>query len=119
IHLLNRELERSREEICDNHVLACRDAASYGETLLRVAQLACGVATPLGTVGVLHWRGKLEDRISGLIHQGRSKMTRTHPLIAVGVLALFLSVSALLCGTTIVAAQPLETAVDDPTIAKE
>src|SRR5207244_13343969 len=110
MHLLNRELERAREEICDNHVLACRDAVSYGETLLRVAHLACETEMPVGTVGILHWRGKLEHRIFGLIHKGRSKMTRMHPLIALGVLALFLSASAILCGTTIIAAQPPQTA---------
>jgi Zn-dependent protease with chaperone function len=38
VHLVNRQLERAREDICDNHVLACRDAVTYGETLLRVAQ---------------------------------------------------------------------------------
>jgi beta-lactamase regulating signal transducer with metallopeptidase domain len=110
MHLLNRELERAREEICDNHVLACRDAVSYGETLLRVAHLAFGTEMPAGTVGILHWRGKLEDRIFGLIHKGRNKMTRMHPLIALGVLTLFLSASAILCGTTIIAAQPAQTA---------
>jgi len=110
LHLLNRELERAREEICDNHVLACRDAVSYGETLLRVAHLACETTMPVGTVGILHWRGKLEDRILGLLHNGRSKMTRMHPLIALAVLALFLSASAILCGTTIIAAQPPQTA---------
>ena len=110
MHLLNRELESAREEICDNHVLACRDAVSYGETLLRVAHLVCETTMPVGTVGILHWRGKLEDRIFGLIHKGRNKMTRMHPLMALGVLALFLSASAILCGTTIVAAQPPQTA---------
>jgi beta-lactamase regulating signal transducer with metallopeptidase domain len=119
LHLLNRELERAREEICDNHVLVCRDAASYGETLLRVACLACGTGMPVGTVGILHWRGKLEDRIFGLVHKGRSKMTRLHPLIALGVLTLFLSASAILCGTTIVAAQPPQTASDKPAVAQE
>lgn len=119
LHLLNRELERAREEICDNHVLACRDAVSYGETLLRVAHLACETEMPVGTVGILHWRGKLEDRIFGLVHTGRSKMTRLHPLIALGVLALFLAASAILCGTTIVAAQPPQTASDKPAAAQE
>lgn len=119
VHLLNRELERAREEICDNHVLASRDAVSYGETLLRVAHLACETEMPVGTVGILHWRGKLEDRIFGLIHKGRSKMTRLNPLIALGVLTLFLSASALLCGTTIVTAQPLPAASDTPAVAQE
>jgi len=38
-------------------------------------------------------------------------MTRMHPLIALGILALFLSASALLCGTSIVVAQ--QTQADD------
>jgi predicted ATPase len=38
VHLLNRELTKAREEICDNHVLLHREATSYGETLLRLAQ---------------------------------------------------------------------------------
>lgn len=105
VHLLNRQLARAREDICDNHVLACRDAVNYGETLLRLAQLACGGAIPAGTVGILHWRGKLEERIVGLIHQRRSKMTQTPPLIAVSILVLFLSTSAILCATTIIEAR--------------
>jgi hypothetical protein len=56
-------------------------------------------------VGILHRRGKLEGRIFRLIHKGRSKMTRTHPLIAAGILALFLSASALMCSTSIVEAR--------------
>jgi beta-lactamase regulating signal transducer with metallopeptidase domain len=108
VHLLNRQLARAREDICDNHVLASRDAVSYGETLLRLAQLACDVPTPLGTVGILQWRGKLEERIFGLIHQGRSKMTRTHPLISGALLVVFVSAAALLCGTTLVAAQDVK-----------
>ncbi len=79
VHLLNRRLERAREEVCDNYVLACSDAVSYGETLLRVASLAWDGAMPAATVGILHWRGKLEDRIAGLIDTRRTKMTRAVP----------------------------------------
>lgn len=105
VHLLNRELDRAREEICDNYVLARRDAVSYGETLLRLAQLSYGVAMPMGTVGILHWRGKLEARIVGLLRKGRSTVTRTRPTVAAAVLVLFLVASGLLCATTIIAAR--------------
>ena len=101
VHLLNRQLARAREDICDNYVLSYRDSVNYGETLLQLAQLACGVKIPAGTVGILHWRGKLEERIVGLIHQGRSKLTRPPIFHAVSVLVLFLSAGALLSGTTI------------------
>ena len=77
---------------------------SYGETLLRVARLAWDGAMPAATVGILHWRGKLEDRIAGLIDTKRNKMTRTNPLTATGVTVAFLSVGAIICGTTIVQA---------------
>ncbi len=40
IYLVNRALTRAREELCDNAVLAGRDPASYGRTLLTVAD-AC------------------------------------------------------------------------------
>jgi hypothetical protein len=39
VHGLNRELRRACEEVCDNIVLAGRDAISSGETLLHVAKL--------------------------------------------------------------------------------
>jgi len=100
VHLLNRELNQAREEVCDNHVVAHTDAVSYGETLLRVAQLTRRVVTPAGTVGVLHWRGKLERRIARLI-EGRSTMTRVHPVLGAFVLLPFLSIGLLLSGATV------------------
>ena len=40
VHGLIRELGQAREELCDNHVLRGRDALSYGETLLHLAELS-------------------------------------------------------------------------------
>src|SRR4029077_18942899 len=60
VHGLNRELQRAREELCDNVVLARRDAISYGETLLHVAELLLK-ARPMGAaVGILGGEGELE-----------------------------------------------------------
>lgn len=103
VHLLNRELAQAREEICDNHVLSYRDAKNYGETLLQLAQLAYGrSASAAAGVGILHWRGRLEDRICGFLQHGRNQMTYTRPTVAIGVLAVFLCASIFLCGTTVV-----------------
>ena len=41
LHFLNRELSRSREEICDNHVLRFAEKVGYGETLLKLTEHAC------------------------------------------------------------------------------
>ena len=76
IHALNRELQVTREELCDNVVLAGRDAISYGKTLLHVAELLVG-ARPMGAaLGVIGGRGKLEERISGLLDPRRKIMTK-------------------------------------------
>ena len=39
VHLLNRQLARAREQICDNYVLSIVEPVEYGETLLYVGQL--------------------------------------------------------------------------------
>ncbi|QEH35123.1 Regulatory protein BlaR1 [Aquisphaera giovannonii] len=124
VHLLGRELERAREELCDNHVLRDRDAIGYGETLLHLAELATGRdAGPLvAAAGILHWRGKLETRIAGLLDAGRSTATRT-PLAAIlGLLALSLGAGSLAASMRLVARadepQPSPQPPAAPTAAK-
>ena len=77
VHGLIRELGRAREELCDNHVLQDRDAVSYGETLLHMAELSMRARPLRAAVGILHWRGELEQRIAGFLDQRRSTRTRT------------------------------------------
>src|SRR5262249_24460566 len=90
LHGLIRELGQAREELCDNHVLRCRDAISYGETLLHLAELSFQ-ARPLGaTVGILHWKGALERRIAGLLDQRRSTMTGSSRWVACVVALAFI-----------------------------
>jgi TonB family protein len=103
-HLLNRAIDRAREEICDNHVLQSSKPYRYGETLLAVQSLhsATGqtgrvaLAHPM-TLGIssLHW--KLEQRIEELLDSSRSlsvKLSnRNHSLIvaATSIISLFLA----------------------------
>jgi beta-lactamase regulating signal transducer with metallopeptidase domain len=76
VHILNRRLTRSREEICDNHALSMTDGPSFGRALLRIAELApCRnpgrLSLPLMTS---NW--SLESRISGILDERRNTMTR-------------------------------------------
>ena len=125
VHGLNRELERAREDLCDNFVLEDRDALSYGETLLHIAELSLGARPTGATVGNLHWRGKLEQRIAGLLDPTRSKTTRTNRGMAFVVMFLFIAgvaiASATRLGPRVVAAQTGDATVADnaPSNAQE
>lgn len=114
IHVLNRELDCAREEVCDNFVLAARDAVSYGETLLRLAELAGNAAPLLTSVGIFNWRGKLESRIAGLISEGRDTATKVGAGRALAVFAAFCVASGLVCSTAIVAQQDSTSAAAAP-----
>ncbi len=99
VHALNRELRRTREELCDNVVLARRDAISYGETLLHVAEWLVK-ARPLGAaVGIIGGRGELERRIAGLIDPRRNTVTTTGRKTACVVMLLFIAWGAIASAT--------------------
>ena len=107
VHLLNRTLLRAREELCDNAVLALRDPAAYGQTLLLVANQVsarrefCAQLAPS-----VVWRGDLERRIAGLLDKRRDRRTgvsgRTRWTATAGLLAL----ATLTATTRIVANEP-------------
>ena len=99
VHGLNRELERVREDLCDNFVLEHRDPLCYGETLLHIAELLLD-SRPMGaTVGILHWHGELERRIAGLLDPGRSKLTRTSRGFACAMMFLFIAGGTIAAAT--------------------
>ena len=103
VHSLIRSLAIAREEVCDNYVRRDRDAVNYCETLLRLGELVHGT-TPNGpTVGFISRRGSLEDRVSRLLDERRSRMTRPSRLAVSVVIAGFMVGNATLCRTTIVA----------------
>ncbi len=102
VHGLLGELARAREELCDNHVLQCRDAVSYGETLLHLAELSLEGRPQMAAVGILQWKGELERRIAGFLDQGRSTMTRSNRWVA-GIVALtFISGGAVTSATRLI-----------------
>ncbi len=99
IHALNRELQRAREELCDNVLLAGRDAIGYGETLLHIAELLVNARPMKAAVGIFGGRGELERRVAGLIDSRRNTMTRTSRKAACVVMFLFIAWGAIASAT--------------------
>jgi beta-lactamase regulating signal transducer with metallopeptidase domain len=67
VHLLNRELARAREEVCDNYVLRRSNAPRYARTLLELSQLLVGVSMKPTALGLFHCHWKLEERVADLL----------------------------------------------------
>ncbi len=105
IHGLIRELGQAREELCDNHVLRSRDALSYGETLLHLAELSWESRPLRASVGILHWKGALERRIAGLLDQRRSTMTGNSRWLACLVALVFIGGGTIASATRFIAAE--------------
>ena len=115
VHGLIHELAQAREELCDNHVLRDRDALSYGETLLHLAELSWEARPIRVSVGILHWKGALERRIAGLLDQRRSTMTRNSRGLACLVALLFIGGGTIASATRFIAAEtPRQSTVPKP-----
>ena len=80
-------------------MLAGRDALAYGETLLHVAELLLKARPMRAAAGILHWRGKLEARVAGLLDPRRSKLARTSRGLACAMLTAF-AVTGILASST-------------------
>lgn len=76
VSLLNRRLARTREEICDNHVLRRVSSTGFSRALLRIAQLTSPQAGLPCSMSLLNSGWTLESRVSGILDPRRSTMTR-------------------------------------------
>ena len=119
IHLVNQELTRAREEVCDNFVLTHVEPETYGATLLRLATLSPAMATVPLAIGMFDGRGKLEERIRGLLDSKRKIMTRIRPVTAASVLGAFTLFSVFIAAARVGAQSPADAAADAPAVATQ
>ncbi len=106
--VLNRELARAREEVCDNYVLQRGEARRYAQTLLDVSQSLVGSSPRPVAIGLFHGRWKLDDRIAGLLDRRRKTMTGVNRWTAAALAALFLLLALTIAGTRVARAVPIE-----------
>lgn len=102
IHLMNRELARGSEEVCDNHVLAHVEPRNYVQTLLDIALMIRDQSTPIGAVGMFSQNWQLEDRIRDLLDTRRQLAIRPNRWVR-GTILLMLAVGVfVIAGTRLV-----------------
>lgn len=111
IHFLNRLLNRAREELCDNAVLAQREPAAYAETLLAVAENlsrrhAFAEQLPPSITPSIMGRGELEQRVCSLLDSRRDPRTRVSRWVRCTAAVFLMSSVAFLGTTRVVAVTP-------------
>jgi|GEM_PF-1682837 len=105
VHLMDRQVSKAREEICDNYVLQQDSALDYGETLLAVTSLSRDSLAKINAkfnargvnVGIISPQWKLEDRIRELLDTSRSQTvklsTQSQSLLLLSLITLSVFIS--------------------------
>ena len=99
VRLLNRRLERAREEICDNHAVEGFGPSAYGRILLEVGEVLSGMRPTADAIGMFGRDWKLEDRVRGLLDSRRRTMTRMTLPAATLVFAAFSILTVAIAGS--------------------
>ncbi|MGA1237745.1 MAG: M56 family metallopeptidase [Limisphaerales bacterium] len=102
VHWMNRELDRAREEICDNYVIRDCPPADYARTLLRLAEGAPTRGNPVAKLCILDREHSLVFRIRCLLDSARDRSTT---LAVRERLAVALIITGLSISTSIVRVQ--------------
>lgn len=105
VHLLGRELARSREEVCDNLASQQDGAACYARTLLAMAQGMFAAPNLISTLALQGSGPPLEERIAGLLGPRRNSMARMNRWKQWAVSGVAVSAMALTAMVRVVAAE--------------
>jgi len=97
IWLLNRNLDRAREEVCDNFVLKHTEPAVYAGHLLALAETFFPFPSQMGLLAILGKARGLERRIEDLLDDRRDRSTQVHKR-SKAFLALLLALTAGFAG---------------------
>ena len=105
VHLTNRHLSRTREELCDNAVLSAADPVQYSQTLLEFGRRPEAQPSPALAVALFPEHERLEHRIRNLLDPRRITMDRSRPSVVLTVCLAGFIASALAGATRVTAAQ--------------
>jgi hypothetical protein len=100
IHILNRQLSRAREEVCDNVVLAGTPAPIYAHTLLALSQTIQSTRRRIAVVPMFDPRWRLAPRVAGILDTRRNTMSRTESRTGLLVVAVGLTLATPLAAVT-------------------
>lgn len=116
VWLMDKQINRAREEICDNYVLADNDAVTYSEVLLDVSSANSklnsaknsvnsniqknGSDTPL-VLGMFNEQWTLEERVKGLLSDKRETTMKLSNVTSKVIQFSVVSVSLFLAGCQI------------------
>ena len=92
--LLDGQLTRAREEVCDNHVLRCGDRSRLRPHAAGLDRTVSALRRGAPGLGLLGARWTLADRVAGLLDPRRIPMTRTTIRMKIA-LAVVLAVTGL------------------------
>ncbi len=113
VHVLNRQLARAREEVCDNVVLAGTSPTDYARTLLALSQTVQSTRGRIAVIPMFDSRWHLAPRVAGLLNTRRIVMARITKRALALVAAISLAVGATLAAISAAGEQPTD-AKSDP-----
>ncbi len=98
VHWLNHRLSRTREEACDDLVLAHADPVDYAWTLLGLAEGREPARWPRGALALLGPAWRLEDRIAGILDPARTVAPRAPQALTFAAATILLTAGIAAAG---------------------
>ena len=91
------------EDVCDNHaMLETGEIRHYAEYLVDLAEKSCRISRMPGMVGLRHHKKNLEERVKGLLSEGRDMKTGLNRKTGMFLVLCLLLITGLSSGTRVV-----------------